>query len=130
MSLSVETRKFVGADMRQLQFNFDGPKIWTKQMIQDLLRVNPRMVVRSLMVLYQRQTDLEKSTKLALMKNNAGFNNADAEFLTSLAKQVIGGRALSPKQISFASKALMKYHRQLVQIANQRERGRYAEGIG
>ena len=91
---------------------------WTREQIRTLLESNPRMVERSLVKLYERQTADEQASLSTKHENGQGFNAFDAEFLSSLATQVIGGRTLSHKQLAAARKALKKYVGQLTAIAN------------
>lgn len=96
---------------------------WTKEMILDKLDTNPIMVERSLVVLFNRQTQDEQNTESTNCNNKMGFNGTDAHILTSFAKQIIGnkrveGNRLSEKQRALAVKKLRKYANQLAKVAN------------
>lgn len=75
--------------------------------------------------IYERQTLSEQRSHTTREDNNRGFGAFDAEFGTSMAKGLIKYGHLSPKQVGFARKMMMRYWRQLVECA--RARGRLPE---
>jgi hypothetical protein len=99
---------------------------YTPEMIRERLESDDRWVQRALVALYKKQTADEQSTESTRHTNGVGFAQNDAAFLSSLAKQVLAGRTLSAKQIHFARFSrtgrprIMKYARQLAEIANER----------
>ena len=93
-------------------------KVWTKEEIRDLLERSNKMVHRSIVKIFERQTEDEKSTEATNHNNGVGFNSVDAQLLSSFAKQILEGRSLSPKQLEWARKKLPKYSNQLAKIAN------------
>jgi len=82
-----------------------------------LLDRNPRAVERAMVVLYHRQTSDEQVSSSTNHLNGRGFNGVDAAFGSSLARQVLDGRALSIKQLDHARKMVKKYVRQLLEEA-------------
>jgi hypothetical protein len=93
-------------------------KVWTKEEIKDLIGKSNKMVSRSLVKLFEKQTEDEKSSEETKHHNGVGFNGTDGKFLSSLAKQVLQGRTLTEKQLTHARKKLIKYSGQLAKIAN------------
>lgn len=93
---------------------------WNKENITALLEKSDNAVRRGVVVIYDRQTSDEKDQERTKHFNARGFNGMDAEFGTSIAKQILAGRNLSPKQISAARKFLRKYAGQLALVANDR----------
>jgi hypothetical protein len=93
-------------------------KVWTKEEIKDLLERSNKMVHRSIVKIFERQTEDEKSTEATNHNNGVGFNGIDAQLLSSFAKQILAGRTLSDKQLYYARKKIMKYAGQLARIAN------------
>lgn len=91
---------------------------WTKEEILRLIETSDKMVERSLVKLYEKQTEDERNAEETRHHNGVGFSGFDAPFLTSLAKQIINGRQLTQKQLQSARKALRKYAGQLTKIAN------------
>lgn len=96
----------------------DEKKIWKKDEIRDLLMKSDKAVSRGLVMIYSLQTDSERNAAVTVEKNGVGFNGLDAEFLSSLAVQVIEKGGLSPKQLFFARKKILKYADQLTKISN------------
>lgn len=94
-------------------------KVWTEQEIKHLIESNDTMVIRSVKTLYQYQTQDEQIAEHTKVKNHVGFNAFDAEFLTSIAKQILNGGNLSTNKIRICRKKLTKYTKQLTKIANK-----------
>lgn len=100
-------------------------KVWEKETIQNLLKTNDMMVMKSLIELWKKQTHQEQTSESTIEFNGVGFNYVDAPFLTSLAEQADKyfkneGPRLTQKQIECARKALWKYSNQLTAIANNK----------
>ena len=85
------------------------------------LTISPKWAITGLLVIYDRQTADEKATDNTSENNSVGFSGVDAEFLSSLAKQVRAGRTLSPKQMSFLFKKMPKYWEQLWDCSKNQE---------
>lgn len=72
---------------------------------------------RGLVVVYGFQTEAEKAIQATAEDNGMGFNGVDAEFLSSLAEQYQKRGFLTPKQIAFARRKMVKYAGQLLKVA-------------
>lgn len=101
-------------------------KLYSTGEIRSLLEKSDKAVERAIVALYSRQTESEKNSETTVEKNGIGYNGFDAKFFSSLAQQIQSGRTLSQKQIAFARKGIMKYSKQLAEIANQREQEKAA----
>jgi hypothetical protein len=98
-----------------------------KEWIQNLLDTNDLAVGRALLVIFERQTDNEKSADRTEDKNDIGFSGVDAEICSSFAKQYKSRGFLSPKQMVIARKKMKKYWKQLAEIA--REKGNLPKSL-
>ena len=94
-------------------------KPWSKARIQELLETNNEMVAKSILKLYEYQTDDEQNNGTSSKNNGYGFNKFDAEFLSSIAQWILSGKKLTQKQLETSRKRLLKYSEQLAKIANQ-----------
>lgn len=81
--------------------------------IKNMLATNERWAIRGLLRIFENQTEDEKSAEHTRYHNKIGFSGADAEILTSFAKQVLKGRKMSPKQMAIIFKKIPKYAKQL-----------------
>jgi len=98
----------------------------TVESIRALLERNNKAVYRALEVLLERQTADEREAGQTNHLNGRGFNGRDANFGTSLAKQIIAWNTgeskysypLSLKQLEAARRMVYKYAGQLTNIAN------------
>lgn len=92
--------------------------LWTEEEVMSLLETNDKVLYGALKHLYTCQTEDEKNAGATQDHNGVGFNAYDADFLTSVCKQLLDRGTLSPKQKEVARKKLKKYKKQLVALAN------------
>jgi len=100
--------------------------MWTPDQIKFLLQNSDRAVERALVALLERQTEDEQRSEETKVHNNRGFTQADAAFMTQIAKEVIMGRRISAGRINFLRSGkstrypsrIGKYARQLAEVAN------------
>lgn len=94
--------------------------MWTKDQIVEMLQTNDRAVTRAVVAIYKRQTADEQRSETTRVSNNIGFNHADAPYLSWCAKYAINRRSnLSGKHLEKSRKRMMKYWKQLLEIANE-----------
>ena len=86
-----------------------------KTVIQSVMDVSDDAVMNALVIVFENQTEDEQRSELTMHDNGIGFSGADAEFMTSLAKQVYKSGSLSPKQMNWARKIMKKYWKQVFQ---------------
>lgn len=94
--------------------------------IVNLLKTNDRAVARALVVLYERQTDDEKTSENTRHHNNRGFRPCHARMGTSMAKFYLRNGYLTPRQIEYWRKEgkegirIAIYWRQLLDAAHRK----------
>lgn len=101
-------------------------KKWTPGQIVHLLNTNDIFLERSLVKLFERQTQDEKSASDAKHTNGRGFNKPDSNRLTICAKTILKnkgkgvpeGKRLLDWQLEDARPRILKYAKQLTEIAN------------
>lgn len=111
----------------------------TRESVLKAIAENDTVAVSALIKLYARQTADEQASQATGHDNGVGFNGTDAPFLSSLAEQAIARRAdrkagripshytdLSPRQIAALRKAITKYGRQLLEIAQETQAAKAA----
>lgn len=98
-------------------------KQWTIIEIRQLLMANSGAVERAVVAIYKRQTGQERDTHSSSVKNGVGFNSHDAPYFSELAKTLLGGHHILPRELGYSRQAMLKYAKQLRDIAN----GRLAE---
>lgn len=92
--------------------------MWDKDSIQRLLAENDRAVARAVVAIYNAQTEQEKSSETTHKANGVGFNQADARRGTYYADYVNRTGRLTGRHLEIARKMMMKYWRQLADVAN------------
>lgn len=103
-------------------------KVHTSESIKALLETSSKAVEKGILVIYDRQTQDEKTTESTNHQNGVGFSGADAEILSSFAAQILRkqsrgielGKCLSEKQMAIAKKKIARYSRQLAEVANEK----------
>lgn len=78
------------------------------------LSTNERQALKALVRLYDRQTRDEQEMEQTNHSNGKGFTGCDAKILTSLAKQYVAKKFLTPNQMVVLMRIIPKYARQLV----------------
>lgn len=101
---------------------------WTKESMQAMLAANDKAVCKGLMVIYGNQTADEQAAAITAEDNGIGFNGTDAEFMTEMAKFYTQHGRLTDGQMVWVRKKLMKYWRQLCEVANANEAAKESNG--
>lgn len=104
-------------------------KKWNPIEVKEKLATSDWWVVRAIEAIYSRQTVDEQNAGETKEHNDIGFNGADANILSSFAEQILAYRLdpnpkypfpLSDRQLEMARKKILKYARQLCEIANSK----------
>lgn len=99
-------------------------KIWTTDEIVTLIQSNDKAVAKAVIAIYNRQTADEKMIENTTHSNGVGFNASDVRYLSYIAKYCERNQALTGKHLDKARQKILKYRRQLVEIANENEKHR------
>jgi hypothetical protein len=97
--------------------------VYTKEFIQEKLSNDLRWIERGVLVLFNRQTEDEKSQQVTRWDNGRGFNSSDSRYLTYISKYLIGGRHLSGRHLEKVSSKLPKYWKQIQEEINLKQGG-------
>lgn len=103
--------------------------MFTKEQIQENIRTKDSWTLRTLEVLYNRQTTDEKNSKQTTHNNSRGFNGRDSQILTSFYEQVQKRKGynnpqlLTEKQMIICRKLLPKYWRQVSEEIESKQGG-------
>ena len=84
-----------------------------------MLEKNDKWAKQALLRIFAFQTEFEQIAEQTNENNNVGFTGADAEILSSFAKQLKDRGWLSTKQLKVLHKRMPKYSRQLLNISNK-----------
>lgn len=89
--------------------------------IKQLLAEKDKAVVRAVVAIYRRQTNDEKLCQLTKETNYQGFCANDASIMSMYAEQILKFGGLTQQQLRIARDRMMRYSRQLAEIAELRE---------
>ena len=92
-----------------------------REKIQELLLSSNKAVVRAVVAIYRRQTMDEQSSEQTKQRNYQGFCANDAPLMSMYAKQILQYGGLSPQQVKIARERIIRYTRQLADIAELKE---------
>ena len=82
--------------------------------LRSQIATRDNQAIKALITVYNNQTSSEQYNEDTHIHNGVGFTPADAEFMTSLAKQYLNKGFLSQKQMYFVKKQMPKYANQLI----------------
>lgn len=88
-----------------------------KAYLQKLVRTNDKALLRSVLVIYNRQTPSERISGRSIEGNGVGFTRWDAEEMSEIAIKIKNGLQLSPNEMVHARITMPKYWRQLMDIS-------------
>lgn len=104
-------------------------KVWTQDEIRTKLLTDSRWLARAIESLFENgQTSDEQNSEDTIHNNGIGFNGADGRLMSSFAKQIMAWKRdpnprfstpLSPRQVAKARERMVKYTRQLTELANR-----------
>lgn len=86
---------------------------WTKELIKYKLNTDIRWVEKSIMLLFNNQTNDEQKKSETLIHNNIGFNGVDGRYLSYCAKWLLRGNHLNEKHLNKCKNKLPKYWKQI-----------------
>lgn len=95
--------------------------MWTKERIHELLDGNDAAVIRGMYAIQARQTADEQAGHLTKHTNGIGWSKFDAEWMGEMIDGHRKWGRLTPKQMAVTRNKLKRYHRQLCEIANERD---------
>jgi hypothetical protein len=87
--------------------------------IKHMLATDQQWQRKALVAMYNRQTQQERNSEITIIHNEIGFTGADAELLTSFAKQLLSRGFLSFKQQALLSKKIPKYWGQIYDLSDK-----------
>lgn len=93
-------------------------KVWSEEEIRSLIQTNDKVLYGALKKLYACQTADEQRAETTKERNGKGFNGVDAPFLSSVAEFLLKRGYLTDKQKACTRKKLIKYNKQLTELAN------------
>lgn len=93
-------------------------KTWTREEIEAKIMGSDQWLYRSILAIFNKQTEDEKSSETTKDSNGVGFTGCDAGYFSYLAKWLKRNGELTGNHLARARKGIMKYGAQLAKIAN------------
>lgn len=99
--------------------NFKSKKEWEIYFKYKIPR-NNELLKRSILVIYELQTNTEQEKEQTKERNGVGFNSADDKVLSKIAKKLKNKEQLTNKELEIARLRITKYWKQLMMHALQK----------
>ena len=97
---------------------FTNQKQW-EDYLKNLVKTNDRALFKAIILIYDMQTNEEKSTGSSVEENNAGFSKVDAYEMGIVAKKIKRGDPLTKGEIAKSKTKMPKYWKQLMIISKR-----------
>lgn len=96
-------------------------KVHTKDSVQELIRRSDRALYAGVRAIHARQTADEQVGHLTRHTNKVGWSKFDAPWMTDMIVKLDRYGSLLDRPKAITRNKLLRYHRQLVEIANENE---------
>lgn len=100
---------------------FTSRKQW-ETYLKDLVATNDKALKRAIVLIYNNQTEEEKSKEESFEDNLSGFSKIDAKEMGEIARKILKGRELTDGEIFKSRNKMKKYWRQLMLISKKQAR--------
>lgn len=90
-----------------------------KAYLQNLVKTNDKALLRSILVIYNNQTDEEQVTGESTEENDVGFTKWDAKEMTAIAKKIQRHEALTKGELAKSRNKMCKYWKQLMVVSQK-----------
>lgn len=97
---------------------FTSQKQW-EAYLKDLLKTNDQALLKSIVLVYNNQTDEEKNKGESIEDNCIGFSKIDAKEMSDIAKKIKAGKALTKGELAKSRNKMQKYWKQLMIISKK-----------
>jgi len=97
---------------------FTNQKQW-ESYLKNLVKTNDRALTKAIVLIYDLQTDEEKSIGKSVEDNKIGFSKIDAYELSNVAKKIKRGQALTEAEVAKSRNKMQKYWKQLMVISKK-----------
>jgi hypothetical protein len=108
-----------------------------EKFIRHKIGTSPSWAIKTLLVIYSRQTDIEQKDEATEVNNSVGFTGFDAKLMTSFAKQYIrhfgnkypngdmsktfDEKLFSKKQYEIVKRSMQKYWKQILAVSDEKK---------
>ena len=97
---------------------FTSQKQW-EAYLKDLLKTNDQALLKSIVLVYDNQTDEEKNKGESIEDNCIGFSKIDAKEMGDIAKKIKADKALTKGELAKSRNKMQKYWKQLMIISKK-----------
>ena len=99
--------------------NFTNQKQW-ETYLKNLVKNNNKALLKSIVLIYESQTQEEKAKGESIEDNCVGFSKIDAYEMGQVAKKIKSGQPLTKGEIAKSRNKMQKYWKQLMIISKKK----------
>ena len=100
---------------------FTNQKQW-ESYLKNLIKTNDKALFKSIVCIYNNQTDEEKNKGESIEDNCIGFSKIDAYEMGQIAKIIKNGKSLTKGEVAKSRNKMQKYWKQLMIISKQKSK--------
>lgn len=108
---------------------FTSQKQWERY-LKDLLRTNDTALLRSVVLVYNGQTEEERHKGKSIEDNCIGFDKIDAAEMGAIARKIKAGKVLTKSELAKTRNKMPKYWRQLMVVSKERAEAKKRKRVG
>lgn len=97
---------------------FTNQKQW-ESYLKNLIKTNDKALYKSIILIYEMQTDKERYIGESKEENGIGFAKVDAKEMSDIAKKIKQGNKLTSGEIAKSRNKMQKYWKQLMIISKR-----------
>lgn len=97
---------------------FTNQKQW-ESYLKNLVKTNDKALLRSIILIYNNQTEEEKNKEKSIEDNYIGFSKIDAYEMGQIAKKIKSGQPLTKGELAKSRNKMQKYWKQLMIISKK-----------
>lgn len=97
---------------------FTSQKQW-EAYLKDLIKTNDNALLKAIVLVYDNQTDEEKSKGESIEDNCIGFSKIDAKEMGDIARKLKAGKTLTKGELAKSRNKMQKYWKQLMIISKK-----------
>lgn len=104
--------------MSRIWESFTNQKQW-ESYLKNLVKINDKALYKSIILIYEMQTDKERYIGESKEENGIGFTKVDAKEMSDIAKKIKQGNELTSGEIAKSRNKMQKYWKQLMIISKR-----------
>lgn len=108
--------------------HFTNQKQW-ESYLKNLIKINDKALLKSIILIYNNQTNEEKNKGESIEDNKIGFSKIDAYEMGKIALKIKKGKPLTEGELAKSRNKMQKYWKQLMIISKRKMEAKELEDV-